>query len=364
MPALRFWPLQFAGWALFAVAMMLSRVGVHSLPYLAVHKVPMALLGIVVTVGLRHVYRRRPAHLTLPTLGLIAALSFVAALGWTAAYHLTAWSLADALSIEVVRPAVLSGTLYHAFVLIAWSVLYFGIRTYQALVQAKQQALEADALRREAELRALRYQLNPHFLHNTLNAISTLVVEEKGREARQMIARLGDFLRLTLDAPETDLVPLAQELDYVRRYLAIEQIRFGDRLSVHIDADADTLEAGVPNLLLQPLVENALRHGIGPKEQGGRLAIEARRHGLRLHVRIEDNGTGFRHHSQRDLADEAGVGLSNTRRRLDAQFGREAQLDLAPVDGGGTRADLRFPFQRVTSTDGALDPHPLVTNQR
>ena len=155
-------------------------------------------------------------------------------------------------------------------ILIVWCGLYFGLRQYER--QAR-----VEALARQAELRTLRHQLTPHFLCNTLNGISTLVGEGHAQEARRMIARLGDFLRATLDGSGSLEVSLAQEISYLEQYLAIEQARLGERLGVEIAVAPEVLDASVPNLLLQPLVENAVQHGVTPFAAGGDVSIRAER---------------------------------------------------------------------------------------
>src|SRR4030095_223632 len=167
----------------------------------------------------------------------------------------------------------------------------------------------------EANLQALQRQLHPHFLFNTLNTISSLMHRDT-EAASAVLERLSDLLRLTLDRVGTQHVSLKDELDFLRKYLEIEKTRFGERLQTHIGVDLDTLDAAVPNLVLQPLVENALRHGIGPKIGGGRVDICARRDGDDLWLEVRDNGVGL-------SADafHKGVGLTNTRARLHAPHG-------------------------------------------
>jgi signal transduction histidine kinase len=190
----------------------------------------------------------------------------------------------------------------------------------------------------QSQLHAMRMQLQPHFLFNTLNAISALALAEPIR-ARRMISRLSDLLRLTLEERQTPLVPLSHELEFVRCYLEIQQERFRDRLRTRFDVADDTLRAAVPGMILQPLVENALRHGLLDKTTPGNLLIRARREGAHLHVSVEDDGLGL----PDDVID--GVGLGTTRERLRMQFDDAASLDMRAREGGGTRVALRMPFQ-------------------
>lgn len=192
----------------------------------------------------------------------------------------------------------------------------------------------------QAELQALRMQLQPHFLFNTLNAISALALADP-LQARLMIARLSDFLRLTLEESHAPQVPLARELEFLSCYLGIQQVRFQDRLSTQLDVTDDTLGASVPNLILQPLVENALRHGLHDKPGAGRLRVSSRRLGERLHLCVDDDGVGLPINGATE-----GIGLGNTRSRLRMLFGDAAQLHLVSLPGGGTRAEVQLPFVR------------------
>lgn len=190
-----------------------------------------------------------------------------------------------------------------------------------------------------SQLQAMRMQLQPHFLFNTLNAISALALAEPIR-ARRMIARLSDLLRLTLAERHAPLVPLSHELEFLRCYLEIQQERFGDRLATRFDVADNTLQAAVPGMILQPLVENALRHGLLAKASPGTLHIHARRDGEHLNLAVEDDGLGLPDGGVVD-----GVGLGTTRERLRVQFEDRASLDLRTRAGGGTRVELRMPFR-------------------
>jgi two-component system, LytTR family, sensor kinase len=183
----------------------------------------------------------------------------------------------------------------------------------------------------QAQLQALQRQLHPHFLFNTLNTISALM-RTNLNAADTMIDRLGDLLRLTLDTTENQVVPLKRELDVLQKYLEIEQTRFGPRLSVVTDIDPDTLDANVPNLLLQPLVENAVRHGIAPHARPGKVSIRSTRERSRLVIEIRDSGDGVS--SDRLAALNRGIGLGNTRARLEHLYPSGHQFTFANVEGG------------------------------
>lgn len=189
----------------------------------------------------------------------------------------------------------------------------------------------------DARLAALRAQLNPHFLFNTLHAVSALV-ERDPKGVRRMIARLSELLRTTLEGADEPEVPLSQELGFLRRYLEIMQVRFQGRLEVDTRIAPDVEAALVPNLILQPLVENALEHGIDRRETPGRIEIDARRHGERVRITVRDNGPGLA------AGTTEGVGLANTRARLEQLYGAEQSLELRAADGGGLVVEISLPF--------------------
>lgn len=236
------------------------------------------------------------------------------------------------------------------FLLLGFSAMIMVAGYYVSMKAARLRAVEAAALARDAELRALRYQLHPHFLFNTLNAISTLVVEERTREATRMIARLADFLRATLQGKGDREVALAEEIALTQQYLDIEKVRLGDRLTVTVRASADTLQAAVPWLLLQPLVENAIRHGITQRRTGGEIQIHARRNSDRLHIAIcNDIPADFNVPTTRDDADASALGLRNVCERLQKLYGTGQRLQLNAVNGC-CEVHIDLPF-RVAATN-------------
>lgn len=194
----------------------------------------------------------------------------------------------------------------------------------------------------QAQLAALKMQLHPHFLFNTLHAISALVQEDP-EAAERMIARLSELLRLSLDNAGTQIAPLRKELEFLERYLEIERIRFEDRLDVRFEIEPETLDAVVPNLILQPLVENAIRHGLANISGAGRIAIRSRQENGRLVLEVADNGIG--------LADgvevRQGMGLGITRARLEGLYGAGQRLELQPAEGGGLRVTLDLPLRKT-----------------
>jgi signal transduction histidine kinase len=218
---------------------------------------------------------------------------------------------------------------------------------------AQERALRASQLETrlaEAQLQALQRQLHPHFLFNTLNAVSALMHRDV-EAADQMLARLSDLLRLALDGRVGQEVALKDELEFLQKYVEIEETRFGDRLSVDYDIDPDALDARVPNLILQPLVENSIRHAIAIRVGPGFIRIGARRAGPRLELTVHDNGPGLPDGPSATAGN--GVGLANTRSRLEHLYGPDHELALSSPPGGGLLVTVAIPFRADEPEDPA-----------
>jgi two-component system LytT family sensor kinase len=253
---------------------------------------------------------------------------------------------------------------FHGNLITYWLVigLQHGVGVYRRSQEREREALrlslEAAELQGQlvaAQLSGLKAQLQPHFLFNTLNAIMVLVRQHKSAAAEEMLARLSDLLRHILDEGAVQEVTLARELELVELYLGIEQVRFQDRLRVEIAADPAALDAAVPPLSLQPIVENAVRHGIGRRSAAGRLAVHAARVGERLEIRVVDDGPG----PTPEAANGAGqgIGLANTRARLARLYGEAAHLTLAHAPGGGAVATMVLPYRPAPASAGeAVEP--------
>ena len=220
-------------------------------------------------------------------------------------------------------------------------IAYWSILAVTSAIKERSNAARLETQLAQAQLQALRMQLHPHFLFNTLHSISALVLDD-GPQAKRMISNLGDFLRMTLDSSGAQQVPFSVELEFLRRYLAIEQVRFQDRLSVQIDVDPETLTASVPNLILQPIVENAIRHGIAPRIAPGHIEIQARKLNGSLNIQIQDDGVGPPEDS--DAPPKQGVGLSNVRARLEQLYAENYRFDFSGLDTGGVRVTIEIPF--------------------
>ena len=239
---------------------------------------------------------------------------------------------------------------FHGGVLNYWmvigaqsGVLYY--RRYQErsreVLRFELRASELQSQLMSAHLNALKMQLQPHFLFNTLNAITVLVRQQRTKDAEQMLGHLSDLLRGVLEDVDTQEVSLHRELEYLQLYLAIEQVRFPDRLQVEVSADPAAQQASVPQLILQPIVENAIRHGIGRSSSAGRIRISASKVNGTVELRVQDDGPGL---SPSELSGHEGIGLGNTRARLQQLYGQHARLKIENCDGGGAIVTMHIPF--------------------
>ena len=348
-PLPSFWQLQLVGWTAYFFSMAFSRIGRFPLSYMLAEKSLLAGLGVVISLGLRVVLRRQLARgASMATIVVTCVVaSYGLAMVWTALGNIGAERIGTAML--GVRPfitsvsALLGGTVYNSFTLVAWGFLYLGLKYHLALQDERERALRAETLVAEVKLGALRYQLNPHFFFNTLNAVSTLVVERRNDDAALMIARLGDFLRSTLRADVPAMIPFADELSLAAQYLDIEQVRFGERLVIRYDIKEDAYRALVPVLLLQPLIENASRHGIAPLSEGGTIAISAWLAESTLHIVVENSGPV----SVSTAPCTRGVGLNNVGERLATLYGSDHAFSAAALAAGGFRVHLELPNRDV-----------------
>jgi sensor histidine kinase YesM len=229
------------------------------------------------------------------------------------------------------------------YLIVYWMVVFghLGWHYYQRFREREVQTAQLQQELTQARLEALRMQLNPHFLFNTLHAISSLIYDNP-KAADRVVARLSELLRLTLDQTKPQEVPLSEEIAFLDSYLEIEQTRFAERLRVEKQISPETQQALVPYLILQPLVENAVRHGIEPREEPGLLKISASRKNGRLELLVQDNGEGVG--VKLDLHATKGIGLSNTRSRLQHLYGEDCKFELNPAQGGGLEARVEIPF--------------------
>jgi len=242
--------------------------------------------------------------------------------------------------------------------LLYWAVLAvdYGVRHYRTLRERELRASQLEAQLSEARIEALKMQLQPHFLFNALHTIGQLIRTRQDDTAVAVVAGLGDLLRRVLDGATAQEVPLKQELEFITSYLEIEQIRFRDRLEVRVDVPAETLDARVPHLILQPLVENAIRHGIGPRAGGGRVHVSAWRVGRKLHLAVWDDGARLGEHvgapgSETGEEQEGrGLGLANTSARVRQLYGDAGSFEVVDGTDGGVVAHVVVPF-RLAAAD-------------
>ena len=242
-------------------------------------------------------------------------------------------------------------------VLIFWSLVGMcqAITNFRSSQERERRAVELETSLTSAKLQALRMQINPHFLFNTLNSIAALVYTNP-RAADEMLGDLSGLLRRSLDSMEEQEIPLAQELEFIGAYIGIEQKRFGERLQVELRVADELMKALVPALILQPLVENAIRHGIEPWRGQGLVSIEARHEGKHLHLIVRDNGRGLPG-AELNSSGRRGIGLSNTRARLQGLYGGDQSFSFEKAEPQGCRVDIHLPFHLVPV------PLPTISNK-
>ncbi|QBB71113.1 sensor histidine kinase [Pseudolysobacter antarcticus] len=338
-----FWPLQVCGWVGYFTLNFLSAIGYgKSWDYVFV-SLACASIGFLITCVLRLGYRAL-WHLPMRRMSWRAACMLVVA----AIVFATCYATITFRYCDDCRPDSVLGYIGYfgsmLYVLLSWSGLYFGIKFNRQLQQQKLAALQALAMAHEAQLKMLRYQLNPHFLFNTLNAISTLILDAKQDTANRMVSSLSAFLRYSLDSDPVQRVSLAQEIEALNLYLGIEQLRFGERLQVIMDIAPEARNALVPSLILQPLIENAVKYAIAKREQGGSVELLARRDGDDLDLRLRDDGPGSDDFPDKQLPCR-GVGLANTRERLRVLYGERQSFSIANRQPHGVEVHLRLPFE-------------------
>ncbi len=342
---LLFWALHTLGWSAYLITQYLGALLYEKPTSYIMVVLAAGASGFALSAPLRYLYHwlwRKPPSVVIP---YVLLASWVTALAWRVIINSSYvhWVESDTMSGEPWY-GIFVGTLSSTYLLLCWSGLYFGIKYYETLQQERESLLQAAALAQEAQVKMLRYQLNPHFLFNTLNAISTLILDGQAKVANQAVGRLSDFLRLTLDQDPMKKVTLRHELDALNLYLGIEQLRFGDRLKLEYDIDAAVTCALVPSLILQPLVENSLKYAVAPREEGGRLRIEAREVDGRLRLVVQDDGPGLP--VGVELGAGRGVGFRNTRERLAVLYGDEQQLAVR-FSRPGLRLEITMPFDRA-----------------
>ena len=337
-----FWILQTAGWTGYFILRALSGFANSMGAVWIVHTALLTATGYSLTLLMASVFRRLIAMKPIWTLVLSLAVVVLAS---TIFSIIETWSVATFLKPDL-RPAgsVYLGAILLDFALLAaWAALYYGINYFLLLEDEIKQRERLESQASTAQLAMLRYQLNPHFLFNTLNSISTLVLLKQTERANAMLARLSSFLRYTLANEPTAKVTLAQEVETLKLYLEIEKMRFEDRLRPHFRIDADTIGARLPSLLLQPLIENAIKYAVTPSENGADIWITANREGQAVRIEVADNGSG----EGTDIAasPSTGVGLANIRDRLTQAYGAGHGFQTRQNDKGGFSVIVEIPFE-------------------
>jgi signal transduction histidine kinase len=339
-----FWFLQAAGWSGYLILRSVSTLSSGFSLQLIVPIIIESIVGYCLTLllsALYGVYRRvgRISGVILTVLTLGSATFF--------------YSLLDAFSFGFIKNgapgidlALLLGSVFLNFTVLAgWSALYFGINFYLIVEDQIDQMRDLEMQASSAQLAMLRYQLNPHFLFNTLNSISTLVLLKQTERANAMLSRLAAFLRYTLANEPTAHVTIAQEVETLKLYLEIEKMRFEERLRPRFEIDPAVEKAQLPSLLLQPLVENAIKYAVTPKEEGAEICVTARLAGERVQIAVSDTGPGLQPTRNRPSL-STGVGIANIRERLAQAYGPDHRFTMSAMPAGGFGVEIDIPFQR------------------
>lgn len=346
----QFWLFQLLGWGAWVLLLVVRDMTFVPAEYMRDRILVFILdasVGLLLSTGLRYLYRLVWDFMAWVRIAVVLVGCLASSFLWLPVKQvIVATELGASVDLMGYGWVPFVNQLPFTFLLLLiWSVLYFCIKYYQLFQDEKEKLLRSESLAREAQLRMLRYQLNPHFLFNTLNAISTLVMQESGEAANRMLGRLSRFLRYSLEHDPLELVPLSRELQSVQLYLDIEKVRFEDRLQIDVQTDEDSLQGRVPSMLLQPLVENAIKYAIAQSEKGGCIHIHARRDGPRLVISVADDGPDPDGDTDsRESIASCGVGLQNIRNRLRELYGNRHQLQLARETPRGFRVTVIIPY--------------------
>lgn len=338
-----FWRLQAVGWLGYLTLRTLSTFA-NGLPWsFTVQILVSTITGLSLTLLMAVIYRsviHRRALVMWGTAVLTVAVAssvFAAIDGWV-------FNIVQRPGEALQLGTILGSLLIDAALMAAWTAMYFGINYYILLEEQIDRMAAVETQATTAQLAMLRYQLNPHFLFNTLNSISTLVLLKQTERANVMLSRLSSFLRYTLVNEPTALVSLAQEVETLKLYLEIEKMRFDDRLRPVFDIDPKSEAALLPSLLLQPLVENSIKYAVTPQEEGAEIRITTRLNGDRVQVGVSDTGPGLQEHTIRPSL-STGVGQANIRERLAQAYGGDHRFETRTNPGGGYGVEIEIPYQ-------------------
>jgi len=337
-----FWILQSIGWSGYFFLRTVSGFANSKGWMFIVHTLLLTATGYSLTLLMASLFRRLILMKPIWTLVLSLAAVVLAAGVFSA---IETWSYATFLNPNA-RPVgveYLGAILLNFSLLAAWTALYYGINYFLLLEDQIRLRERLESQASSAQLAMLRYQLNPHFLFNTLNSISTLVLLKQTERANAMLARLSSFLRYTLANEPTAKVTLAQEVETLKLYLEIEKMRFEDRLRPHFRIESDTIGARLPSLLFQPLIENAIKYAVTPAENGADIWIDATREGQAVRIEVADNGDGTG--AEIAASPSTGVGLANIRDRLSQAYGAAHRFETRQNEHGGFSVIVEIPFE-------------------
>lgn len=339
-----FWLIHSAGWFGFALVHYLGSL-LHDLRDIFVVIIFLnAYAGWLFTVPLRYLYRRVWNFPLFKIALIVIFASYFTGVLWQIVKNVNYWEIYK----HGYKPDFIlmytKSSVWSFYIILSWSVLYFGAKYYQMLQVEKQNVLKANAVAHQAQLKMLRYQLNPHFLFNTLNAISTLILLKDTVTANGMVTKLSEFLRYSLDKDPMKKVTLNSEIQALELYLAIEKVRFEERLQVSFHVSEHCENALVPSMILQPLAENSIKYAIAKQEQGGNITISVNHFANELQIEVADNGPGVKI-IDGDLCRENGVGLVNTRERLHTLYPNKYSLTVSNNKPSGVKVNIRIPFE-------------------
>lgn len=343
-----FWLLHAGGWIVYGVTKWINALALGKGFDFAIPTACSVVIGFFLTLAIRAVLLRVWQHGFGWIMGVAMPLVCISAVIFSAADTL-AYSLLYEPDWNPAPQEYLGIAFIQSFLLTSWVALYVGIKFYIQYREESNRVLKMTALAHQAQLAMLRYQLNPHFLFNTLNAISTLVMEEQSSLAAKMLDKLSAFLRYSLITQPTDKVSLTQEIDALYLYLDIEKVRFEDRLNVEMEIAKEARQGILPSLILQPLIENAIKYAIAPSETGGTITVRAQKTGNRLMINVTDTGPGLPDGGLVQAPGGSGVGLSNTRERLNQIYRDDYSFEMTNKDIGGLDIAISLPFE-ITQT--------------
>ncbi len=364
-----FWRLQMAGWGgAMLLRTMSGLANAKTLSFLVLVLVS-TITGLSITLILSVIYRSLINRRPLVTWGVTTLVLTLAVALYA---FVDAWVNGLYNGDEGLDFGRVIGLFYlDATLLLAWSALYYMINFFLQIEEQNDQMIQLENQATSAQLAMLRYQLNPHFLFNTLNSISTLVLLKQSEPANAMLSRLSSFLRYTLVNEPTGRVTVAQEVETLKLYLEIERMRFEERLRTHFQIEAAAEKALLPSLLLQPLVENAIKYAVSPQEAGAEITIAVQLVGQNLRITVSDTGPGLQSSSASNRLSgvtfdggepvSTGVGLANIRDRLVQAYAEEHRFEtMEPADGGFTVL-IELPFERREQDAPAqLQQHPVL----